>query len=205
MNMNRKIQCQNFPCENVFHDSYRIPNIEIDPDKIKVAVISESAALDSKDDFYAEQQGEEAPLFAQTTLMAFKNGGVEASSIYELVDQGFYFTTAIKCGKTDYTIKAGPITACSFLLEQELAQFPNLQAIMLMGDAAIKALNAIAKRNGHPRVIPAVSTYKLRGQSFHYEGMRVLPSYLQAGPSFFIEKSKQRMIAEDITAVLDLL
>jgi hypothetical protein len=32
----------------------------------------------------------------------------------------------------------------------------------------------------------------------------VLPSYLQAGPSFFIEKSKRRMIAEDIAAGLRL-
>ncbi len=33
-------------------------------------------------------------------------------------------------------------------------------------------------------------------------GGRVFPSYLQAGPSFFIEKSKRKMIAEDITAAL---
>jgi len=31
------------------------------------------------------------------------------------------------------------------------------------------------------------------------------PSYLQAGPSFFIEKSKRRMIAEDLKAALRLL
>jgi len=33
----------------------------------------------------------------------------------------------------------------------------------------------------------------------------VFPSYLQAGPSFFIEKSKRRMIAEDIAAALSLV
>ncbi len=33
---------------------------------------------------------------------------------------------------------------------------------------------------------------------------RAFPSYLQAGPSFFIEKSKRRMIAEDIAAALRL-
>jgi hypothetical protein len=32
----------------------------------------------------------------------------------------------------------------------------------------------------------------------------VFPSYLQAGPSFYIEKTKRRMIAEDIAAALTL-
>lgn len=76
---------------------------------------------------------------------------------------------------------------------------------MLMGDVAIKALNYIAQRVGAARVIPATPTYKLRGQKFHFQGKRVFPSYLQAGPSFFIEKSKRKMIAEDISAVLHLV
>jgi hypothetical protein len=75
---------------------------------------------------------------------------------------------------------------------------------MLMGDVAIKALNYVARRAGQKRVIPAGSTYKIRGQKYSLNGIRVLPSYLQAGPSFFIEKSKRRMIAEDIAAGLRL-
>jgi uracil-DNA glycosylase len=76
---------------------------------------------------------------------------------------------------------------------------------MLMGDVAIKALNTIAHRAGAKRVIPAGSTYKIRGQEYFFRGLRVFPSYLQAGPSFFIEKSKRRMIAEDISKALNLL
>jgi hypothetical protein len=37
---------------------------------------------------------------------------------------------------------------------------------------------------------------------FYFRGARAFPSYLQAGPSFFIEKSKRQMIAEDIAAAL---
>jgi hypothetical protein len=75
---------------------------------------------------------------------------------------------------------------------------------MLMGDVAIRALNSVARRTSGERVIPAVSTYKLRGKKFSFQGRRVFPSYLQAGPSFFIEKSKRRMIAQDISAALRL-
>ena len=76
---------------------------------------------------------------------------------------------------------------------------------MLMGDAAIKSMNYIARRTGEKRVIPAGSTYKIRGAGYFFKGRRVFPSYLQAGPSFFIEKSKRRMIAEDISEALNLL
>jgi len=69
---------------------------------------------------------------------------------------------------------------------------------MLMGDTAIKALNAVARRAGEARVIPDGSTYRISGGKYFFRGIRVFPSYLQAGPSFFIEKSKRKMIAEDI-------
>ena len=42
------------------------------------------------------------------------------------------------------------------------------------------------------------------GGEYVFRGARAYPSYLQAGPSFFIEKSKRRMIAEDIKAALSL-
>ena len=116
-----------------------------------------------------------------------------------------YLTTAVKCGKTGYGIKTSTIKECSLILEKELALFPDVKVFMLMGDVAIKAINNIARRAGEGRVIPAGSTYKIRGQEYLFRGRRAFPSYLQAGPSFFIEKSKRRMIAEDIAAVLSLV
>ena len=100
---------------------------------------------------------------------------------------------------------ADTIRECSLLLEKELRLFPKVKVLMLMGDVAIKALNYIAQRAGEKRVIPAGSTYKIRGERYFFRGMRVFPSYLQAGPSFFIEKSKRRMVAEDIAAALRLV
>jgi uracil-DNA glycosylase len=84
-----------------------------------------------------------------------------------------------------------------------LALFPQVKALLLMGDVAIQAVNAIARRAGEARPVPAGSTYKIRGGEFYFRGSRVFPSYLQAGPSFFIEKSKRKMIAEDLRAGLD--
>ncbi|MBI4926993.1 MAG: uracil-DNA glycosylase [Anaerolineae bacterium] len=161
-------------------------------------LISECAPADPADGYYA---GPEA-LFVQTTLQAFRDAGAAVESIEDLLSMGVYLTSAIKCAKTGYGIATPTVQHCSHLLERELALFPNVRAYLLMGDAAIKAVNAVAKRCGEGRVIPAGSTYKIRDAVYTWRGARAFPSYLQAGPSFFIEKSKRAMIAQDIAAAL---
>jgi uracil-DNA glycosylase len=201
MKVNNCIECVDFPCIDVNHERHLIPSIEIEPNRVSMVMISEAAPADAADYYYAPGN----PLFEQTTVQAFNDAGAEVSSIQEILDLGVYLTTAVKCGKTGYGIKASSIRECSCLLEEELDLFPEVRAFMLMGDVAIKAVNYIAKRKGQDRVIPAGSTYKIRGQEYYFQGKRSFPSYLQAGPSFFIEKSKRRMIAEDIKAALSLL
>jgi uracil-DNA glycosylase len=200
MRMNECVKCSGFPCSDVNHKCHIVPNVEIQPKSVTMIMISEAAPPNLDDYYYATGN----PLFQQTTVQAFNDAGVRAGSIQELLDRGVYFTTAVKCGKIGYGIKAATIKECSHLLEQELNFFPNCQVFMLMGDVAIKAINYVAKRAGKRRPIPAGSTYKIRGKNYFFKGKRAFPSYLQAGPSFFIEKSKRRMIAEDIAAALAL-
>ena len=201
MRVSQCIGCQGFPCTDVQHTCYRVPDVDIQPAQVAIIMISEAAPSNLGDDYYAGGES----LFQRTTVQAFNDAGVRVASIQELLNLGVYFTTAVKCGKTGYGVKTGTIKECSLILAQELALFPNAQALMLMGDVAIKALNYIAQRAGAARVIPAVSTFKLRGQTFHFQGKRVFPSYLQAGPSFFIEQSKRKMIAEDIAAAWEFV
>jgi hypothetical protein len=201
MNPKDFLQCDGFPCEDVHHQAYLVPNAEVNPEHVSIVVISESAP-ESADDYYYADVGTS---YQQTTVQAFRAAGAGVDSFSDILDLGVYFTTAVKCGKTGYGIKAATIRECSQLLEKELALFPNVKAFLLMGDVAIKAINYIAKRVGEGRVIPAGSTYKIRGQPYSFRSARVFPSYLQVGPSFGIEKSKQRMIAEDISAALELV
>jgi uracil-DNA glycosylase len=137
--------------------------------------------------------------------MAFQDAGLKVESIKDILAKGVYMTTAIKCGKTGFGISTQTIQNCSYLLEKELDLFPNVKVYLLMGDVAIKSLNTIARRNGESRVIPVGSTYKIRGGEFHFRGKRVFPSYVQAGPAFFVEKSKRKMIAEDIRKAFDVI
>ena len=201
MRVSKCVGCRNFPCTDVKHECYVVPNIEVNPDGISIAMISEAAPVDPRDYYYARGN----PLFQQTTVQAFNDAGMNVASIRDLVDLGVYFTTAVKCGKTGYSIKPNTVKECSTILEKELALFPSVKVLMLMGDVAIKALNLVAKRAGEGNVIPSDSTYKIRKRKYHFRRKRVFPSYLQAGPSFFIEKSKRRMIAEDIAAALKLV
>jgi len=201
MKISDQIGCPYFPCLDVQHEGYVVPNINIDPRMVSMIMVSEAAPADSIDYYYA---GGEAA-FERTTLEAFREAGEEMASFKEILEMGVYLTSAVKCAKTGYGIRAGTIRECSLILEQELALFPNTKVILCMGDVAIKALNTIAKRAGGGGVIPAGSTYKIRGGEFYFREIRVYPSYLQVGPSFGIEKSKRRMIAEDIAAGLALV
>ncbi len=201
MNPKDCLRCERFPCRDVRHDKYLIPDFQIVPENVSLILISEAAPEDPMDGYYS---GPEA-LFAQTTLLAFQDAYAPVETFQDILDLGVYFTTAVKCGKTGYGIATDTVVECSKMLEQELALFPNVKAYLLMGDIAIKAVNAIAKRNGEPRPIPVGATYKIRGGEFTFQEKRIFPSYLQAGPSFFIEKSKRHMIAEDIASALRIV
>jgi hypothetical protein len=196
MRISENVRCDNFPCTDVKHNRYTLPSIDIIPENVVLILISEAVPNNPHDDYYAGNQ----PSFEITTLQSFNQAGVKASTLRELLSMGVYFTTAVKCSKTGYGIRAATIKECSQLLEKELSQFPNVQAYLLMGDVAIKGINHIAKRETASRAIPAGSTYKIRGGEYYFRGKRAFPSYLQVGPSFGIEKSKQRMIVEDIAA-----
>lgn len=201
MKISDQIGCKEFPCLDVRHEGYLIPNAMIDPHSVSILMVSEAAPQDPRDYYYTGGQA----AFERTTVEAFMEAGAGVASFKEVTDLGIYLTSAVKCAKTGYGIKAGTIKECSKILEAELGLFPQLEVIMLMGDVAIKSLNYIARRNGEPRVIPTGSTYKIRGGEYHFRSMQVFPSYLQVGPSFGIEKSKRMMIAEDIRHALSEL
>jgi len=189
-----------FPCSDINKERYTMPDIEVDPEKIRVIMISEAPPENAGDYFYEKGN----PFYMQTTVQAFNDAGFKVSSIKDVLDLGVYITTAIKCAKTAYAIAPKTIENCLVrILEKEIALFPKAKTILLMGDTAIKAMNFLAKRNLGKAIIPSGSTYKIRKNKYSYKGLRVFPSYLQTGKSYLIEKSKRKMIAEDIKAALE--
>jgi len=198
VNPSKCVKCIDFPCLDVNKDCYLVPSIEVDPAKIKAFMVSEAPPIEPNDYFYAKGD----PFYMQTTAQAFKDAGFEVTSMEDVLDLGVYITTAIKCGKTGYSISSKTIENCSSLLESEMDLLPRIEAILLMGDTAIKSINYIAKRNTGKRIVPSGSTYKIRKKEYFYNEVRVFPTYLQTGKSYLIEKSKRKMIAEDINTAL---
>jgi uracil-DNA glycosylase len=201
MKISDKIKCVNFPCTYVDKNSYILPSVDIDAEKIKIVMITEAPPNDKADYFYAAGK----PFYLQTTIQAFRDAGENVTSIPDILDRGVYITTAIKCGKTQYAISPKTMKNCSKLIEEEIALFPNVKVFMLMGDVAIKMMNDIWKKQAAKKVIPAGSTYKIRKQAYFFKDKRVFPSYTPAGKNFLIEKSKRRMVAEDIREALKCL
>jgi hypothetical protein len=78
------IGCDSFPCMDVQHSRYIVPDIDIDPEIIRMIMISEAAPENPDDYYYAKGQ----PLFEQTTVQAFHQAGAEAAAIQELLEMG---------------------------------------------------------------------------------------------------------------------
>lgn len=167
-------------------------------DGVRIVLISECAAVDPGDDYGASP----GSLFDETTLEAFAAAGFDCADIDELRAHGIHLTVAVRHPKTGATIGAPTIREHSVVLEGELAAFEDAVVYLLMGDVAIAAINQIARRRTGRRAIPAGATYRIRGGDFALGGVRLYPSYLQAGAAWRIEASKRRMIAEDIAAAL---
>ncbi len=195
------IGCNDFLCFDINKSGCLVPAAEIQPEKIKTVMISEAPPENQENYFYAAGE----PFYLKTTLQAFNDAGISVNRMQDILDLGFYLTTAVKCAKIQYGISAATIKNCSLILEKELALFPNLEVYLLMGDVAIKAFNYISKRKSGKNTIPAGSTYKIRKNQFYYEGRRVFPSYLQTGQNYLIEKSKRVMIAEDLAEAVRII
>jgi uracil-DNA glycosylase len=194
--INKTFKCD-YPCIDINRNMI-FPQVEMDINLIKLVMISEAPSVDYSNYFYKDISA----YFFQTTKMAFQDAGFDIKDYDDLTKIGIYLTTAIKCSKKDYLVSSRTIHNCTSFLEKEISQFPNLKAIMCMGDFAIKSINHIYKSKFGIAPIKAGSTYKIRKEVYELKGTRFFPSYTQTGDSFNIEKSKRRMIAEDIKNAL---
>jgi len=167
--------------------------------KISILMIAEAKPERAADYFYSSQDS----LYVLNTISAFQQASFPVHSIAEITNLGVYLTVAVKEPRPGVSMPRELIEKYVPVLETEIVQFPNLKAILLMGDVSIKALNLISRRRTGKPCVPAGSTYKIRDNEFFFEDKRVFPSYLQTGKNFLIEKAKQRMVAEDIQHAFD--
>ncbi|WP_066586369.1 hypothetical protein [Cellulomonas timonensis] len=165
---------------------------------VRLVLISECAAPDPHDDY----DGSRGSLFDTTTLEAFAAAGLPVRTAADLTALGIHRTVAVRHPKTASGISAATVREHAGVLANELARMPAARAYLLMGDVAIAAVNHIARERTGKRAVPAGSTYRIRGGAYELGGVRLFPSYLQAGPAWRIEASKRQMIAEDIAAAL---
>ena len=169
---------------------------------ISIIMVSEAPPVERSNYFDNNAGG----TFFLTTQIAFKDAGIDIRSYDDITRLGIYLTTAIKCPKADYLVSSKTIRECAGrYLGDEILGFPNVKIIMCMGDVAIKAVNHVFKSRFNAAPIKKGSTYKIRKERHVLNGIIFMPSYTQTGDSFNIEKSKRKMIAEDIACALRIL
>ncbi|MBS5063155.1 MAG: uracil-DNA glycosylase [Hungatella hathewayi] len=182
-------------------EDIRLNDIDIDPSTIKAILVNEVVPSDASQDFYGVPGAD----YLKTTIPLMQGAGAQVTSIQDILQLGIYITNAVKTPKTDYAIEKSSIEKSLPYLEQELALFPNVKVIMLMGDVAKKSFNMITKKATKKNVVPAISTYKLRNSQLYYGDIRIMPSYIMTGGNILIEKSKVTMATEDIAGMLEII
>ncbi len=179
----------------------RFNDVEIAPETIRAIMINEIVPLCPEDDFY----GKPDSAYMSTTIPLFRKAGIEVDSVLDILNNGIYITNAVKMPKIEYAVSKESIEESLPYLERELALFPNVKVVMLMGDVAKKAFNLISRKATGKNTVPGISTYKLRNTEIFYNGIRILPSYIMTGQNILIEKSKFEMASEDIATMYRLI
>lgn len=179
----------------------RLNDVDIDPADIRAILINEVVPEDPAQDFY----GSSGQQYLSTTIPLFQKAGLPVQGIADILRMGVYITNAVKTPKTDYTIEKTSMEESLTYLEAELALFPEVRVILLMGDVAKKMFNRIGRKISGRNPIPSGATYKLRATSFFLGSVRVIPSYILTGGNILIEKSKFAMAAEDIATMAELI
>lgn len=188
---------KNLECKNLY-----IPDIELDPETIKVIMISEVPHENPNEGFYSKNHNAE---YMISTRSLFEEAGIKIENFNDLINLGIYITTAVKTPKSGYNVNTSLIDEHLPILEAEIELFKNLKVIMLMGDVAKKAVNKIVKSKTKKNVIPAESTYKIRHNEYYWNNIKVFPSYILTGGNILIEKSKRAMISSDIRNMIDII
>ena len=179
----------------------RLNDVNIEPETIRAIMINEVVPSCPEDDFY----GKPDSAYMSTTIPLFRKAGIEVNSIQDILDHGIYITNAVKTPKSEYAVSKESIEDSLPYLEKELALFPNVKVIMLMGDVAKKAFNMICKKATKKNAVPSISTYKLRNTEIFYNGIRIMSSYIMTGQNILIEKSKFEMASKDIETMYRLI
>jgi uracil-DNA glycosylase len=185
-------RCVDFNCSDVRHACNIRPELPTRRENVKVIMISAApltdAANDSQDDAIARAE----------TVDAFRSAGFDVDSLEDVRNLGVYVTTAVKCPKIGFGLKQETVDACSHLLEREIDLFPNVKSILLMGNTAIRAINAIATRRLGAPAIPSGSAYKVKGHEYAFGEISLFPSYPESGREHSVESNQQDVIAIDI-------
>jgi len=193
-------RCIAFPCTDVRHVGHTRPDLPVRRDTIRVIMISAAPPTDAA----IIKLGYREPIDRGETIQAFRSAGFDVGSIEDLRRLGVYVTTAVKCPKLGFGLKQETVERCSHLLEAELDLFPNVKSILLMGNTAIRAINAIAERKFGAPVIPHGSAYKVKGREYPYGDISLFPSYPESGRNLSVEGNRQDVIAVDIRNAIEV-
>ena len=192
-------RCIGFPCTDVDHTGYVLPSLPARRDHIRVIMLS--AAPPPAADGSTEYR---SPFALTDVVEVFQAAGFDVLDLEDVRNLGVYVTTAINCPKIGFGVRQETVETCSHFLEAEIDMFPNVKSILLMGNTAIRAINAVAVRKFGSPAIPTGSAYKVKGHEYPFGDIALFPSYPASGRNLSVEGTRQEVIAIDIRNAIEV-
>ena len=107
--ISERIKRAQFPCTDTDKNNYIMPSADIDMEGIRIFMVTEAPPA-AKADYFCAQGN---PAYLQTILQVFKDAGHNFSSMEDILNLGVYITTAVKYGKTQYTVSPETMNNCA--------------------------------------------------------------------------------------------
>jgi hypothetical protein len=142
----------------------------------------------------------------QNTRSLFAEAGVTVRSYQDLLDQGVLMDPCldlIRPGRiSPWHIRYGAVR-----ISEWLTRLPQLRAIGLMGDVAIRCFNEMARPRwaSARRLLPGDANYRMQGNRFFLGRIEVFPTYLHTSATFPLERAKQKALADDMERLVHYL
>lgn len=171
-------------------------NFQFQPETIRVLMVTDAYPEDDRSHYV---HSDPCTVAWQNTQRIFAEAGVGVSSFQGLLDRGVLMEPCLEFVKpariSPWHIRSGAVRIAEWI-----GGLPNLRAVALMGDVAIRCFNEMARPRlaSGRRLIPADYTYRVRGDQYLLGPLQIFPTYLHTCESFNGERAKQRALAADM-------
>jgi|GEM_PF-5013987 len=171
----------------------------VDPAGVRVLILTDACPEDAREHFTASDP--DTPAW-QNTQQLFAAAGLQVGCYQDLLEHGIAMETCLD-GLRPRRLSPFHLSSGAARIEAMLGRFPNLKALMLMGEVAIRCFHHLTRpRWSSRRQRSSEHEYQIRGVESFLGPVQVFPSYLHTAAGFLQERARCRTVIEQLETVM---